>query len=277
MFRGFYTAASGMITQQRKTEILTNNLSNMTTPGYKGDESSIRAFPEMLIQQMNSEQVSPTKSLSLPYLTNVGPLNTGAYIQDVTPNFRQGDIQETGFATDFALRDVNMPQSEEGVSSTIFFTLENPDGGVRYTRNGNFTLDEAGYLTNGSGWYVLDQDGNRIFLGDDSFTLREDGWIEQNGQAVSRLGVGFSENPFNLQKVGEGYYETEDGQPLPSVYDTDDAYFSVVQGSLEQSNVDAAETMTQLLSSYRTFEANQKVLQAYDESMDKAVNEIGKI
>ncbi|WAA12154.1 flagellar hook-basal body protein [Fervidibacillus halotolerans] len=277
MFRGFYTAASGMITQQRKAEILTNNLSNMTTPGFKADQSSIRAFPEMLIQHMNKQPITPTKTISLPYLSNVGPLNTGTYIQDVTPNFRQGDVRETGIATDFALKDLTMPLTEEGVSSTVFFTLENPDGGVRYTRNGNFTLDEAGYLTNGSGWYVLDEDGNRIQLGNDSFTLREDGWLEQNGIPVTRLGIGFSENPLNLRKVGEGYFETEDGQGLPSAYEMENVYFSLEQRALEQSNVDATETMTQLLSSYRTFEANQKVIQAYDRSMDKAVNEIGKV
>lgn len=257
--------------------MLTNNLANMNTPGYKADQSSIRAFPEMLIQQMNKHRIVPMKNRTVPYLANVGPLNTGTYVQDIAPNFKQGDLTETSIRTDFALRDVAMPVTEAGVSGSVFFTLENPEGGVRYSRNGNFTLDENGYLTNGSGWYVLDEAGNRIFLGNDSFLLREDGWLEQNGQPVTRLAVAFSENPYDLRKVGEGYFETDNGQPLPSAYETENALFTVKQGYIERSNVDAAQTMTEMLSAYRTFEANQKVLQAYDRSMDKAVNEIGKV
>jgi flagellar basal-body rod protein FlgF len=276
LFRGFYTAASGMIAQQRRTEILTNNLANVSTPGYKADETVLRAFPEMLIQRLENQALPGTANKRLPRLSYVGPLNTGAYVQETIPRFQQGDLEETGFSTDMALVNINMPENEAGFQGTVFFTLENPAGGILYTRNGNFTLDGAGYLTNAYGLYVLDDQGNRIRLDSDRFQVDEDGWIIQDGAPVARIGVAFAENPLALVKREDGNYQWEDGV-LPSAYGQGNMSFLVKQNHIERSNVDLAETMTQLLTAYRTFEANQKIVQAYDRSMDKAVNEIGRI
>ena len=96
MFRGFYTVASGMLSQQRKTEMLTNNMSNANTPGYKADQASMRAFPEMLMDRMDSTSIPTEKKLSLPFNERVGKLNTGVYMQETIPSFVQGDLQETG-------------------------------------------------------------------------------------------------------------------------------------------------------------------------------------
>ncbi len=275
MFRGFYTAASGMLSQQRRAEILTNNLANVNTPGYKADQLSLRAFPEMLISRIHSgtTKKSGGKRMMFP----VGTVNTGVYVQDATPDFRQGDLRKTELPTDFALQNIAMPANEEGISGTVFFILQNPGGGVQYTRNGNFTLDSRGFLTTATGYYVLDINGNPVQLENDGFRLTEDGYIEQNGAVVARLGIAFSENPNLLRKTGAGLYEPEEGE-LPSAYDAGpELAFALKQGYVERSNVDAARTMTELLAAYRSFEANQKVLQAYDRSMDKAVNEIGKV
>jgi len=276
MFRGFYTAASGMLTQQRKTEILTNNLANVNTPGYKSDDASTRAFPEMLLQRIDATKFG-NRTMSLRTSSLVGSLNTGVYIQETTPSFRQGDLSKTELSTDFALREFEMPQNNDGNPSSIFFTVENPDGGEFYTRNGNFTLDAEGYLTTAKGYFVLDADGNRIQLRNGDFTTTEEGYIEQNGEYIARLGVSFANNANLLRKNAQGLFELEGGGALPSAYGIDGVRFSVNQGYIERSNVDATQTMTELLSAYRTFEANQKILQAYDQSMGKAVNEIGKL
>lgn len=274
LFRGFYTVASGMLAQQRRTEMLTNNMANINTPGYKADQSSVRAFPDMLIQKMESPDV-PGNSVATT-MTPVGRLNTGVYIQDITPNFKQGDLTQTSLNTDLALNHITMPLNQNGVQGSVFFTVQNPDGGVQYTRNGNFTIDGAGFLTAATGQYVLDTNGNPIALVNDSFTVTEDGWVQQNGQNVARLGIAYAENPNLLTKTSTGLYQM-DGGALPSAYANNQVAFSVKQGYIERSNVDAAETMTNMLTAYRSFEANQKVLQAYDRSMDKAVNEIGKL
>lgn len=275
MFRGFYHAASGMITQQRRVEMFTNNLANINTPGYKADQSSVRAFPEMLLQRLETEK-SPSGQVTTK-MSPVGSINTGVYVQDLTPTYKQGDLNKTELNTDVALNNIFMPTNAEGITGSIFFTVENPDGGVQYTRNGNFTLDGYGFLTNANGHYILDTAGNPIQLTSDQFTVTADGWIQQGGQNVARLGIAFAENPNELAKSGEGLFQWNNGQALPSAYENGQVSFVLQQGYLERSNVDATETMTQMLAAYRTFEANQKVLQAYDRSMDKAVNEIGKI
>lgn len=271
MFRGFYTVASGMLAQQRTIETLTNNLANVHTPGYKADRHTLRAFPEMLISHLQKGQVAPNK------LRRVGILNTGVYMQEGIPNFEQGVIQTTGLATDLALENGIMPVDDEGIRGTVLFLLEDPEGGTLYTRNGNFTLDADGYLTSASGHYVLDWNGERIQLASPEFQVDDEGWIIQNGDPVARIGIALAENPRELAKRGDGFYALTGGADLPSAYTAEGVTFKVRQGALEQSNVDPARTMTEMLAAYRTFEANQKVLQAYDRSMDKAVNEIGKV
>lgn len=271
MFRGFYTAASGMLAQQRTLETLTNNLANTNTPGYKADQHSIRAFPEMLLSHLQKGQ--PAQRRMRP----VGALNTGVYMQEVTPNFEQGVIKSTGLTTDVALVNGIMPVSDDGIRGTILFTVENPAGGNFYTRNGNFTLDADGFLTTASGHYVLDWTGARIQLDSPEFQVLDDGWIVEEGEPVARLGIALAENPHDLVKRGDGFYTVTDDGALPSAYDAEGITFTVRQAALEQANVDPVQTMTEMLTAFRTFEANQKVLQAYDRSMDKAVNEIGKI
>ena len=100
MFRGFYTAATGMFAQQRRTELLTNNMSNANTPGYKSDQSSIRAFPEMLLQEFGKQNVPGQNGLKTPSASFVGAINTGAYLQETMPAFAQGALEETGNTTD---------------------------------------------------------------------------------------------------------------------------------------------------------------------------------
>lgn len=256
MLRGLFTAASGMYASQRKTEMLTNNMANAQTAGFKADYSHVRAFPEMLIERFNagagrSEQV--------------GTLHTGAYVQEIVPRFIQGDTIQTDRPTDLALMD-----RTEG---TAFFTVEQ-NGQVKFTRNGKFTLDPEGILTTESGWPVLDENGNRIRVASEQFEVDESGWISDNGTQIARLGIVMSNNPENLSKEGDGLFRSEDDAGLPMAENVE---FKISQGFVEKSNVDITRSMTDMITAYRTFEANQKVLQAYDRSLDKAVNEIGRV
>ncbi|MEI2666694.1 flagellar hook-basal body protein [Rossellomorea sp. LJF3] len=278
MFRGFYTVASGMLSQQRKTEMLTNNMSNANTPGYKADQASMRAFPEMLMDRIDSTSIPTEKKLSIPFNQRVGTLNTGVYMQETIPSFVQGDLQETGRGLDVALLDGSMPVDEEtGIRGSVFLTVEGPDGSPRYTRNGNLTVNGNGFLTTNSGFYMLDENGDRIQLESDQFTVGENGQIVVDGNAVAKLGVGYSDNPNLLVKQGDGLFATEGNATLPDAYEETNVSFATKQGYLERSNVDASRTMTDMMSAYRAFEANQKVLQAYDRSMEKAANEIGRV
>lgn len=256
MFRGFYTAASGMYAQQRRTEMLTNNLANMNTPGYKEDQATIRAFPEMLLQSVQRTSQRTKRE--------VGSINAGVYMQEILPRFIQGDLRETNISTDLALKDET--------TNPVFFVIER-DGEIRYTRNGSFTLDAEGMLTTAEGYPVLDSSGNPIYLENDQFTVTTNGTIEQ-GELIIPLGIVVAENPAILMKEGNGLYRTENDEVLPYATEND---YKVYQGFLEGSNVNPTQTITEMLAALRTFEANQKVLQAYDRSMEKAVNDIGRV
>ncbi|MGE7660231.1 flagellar hook-basal body protein [Peribacillus sp. NPDC097264] len=278
MLRGFYTAASGMLTQQRRTEMLTNNISNANTTGFKADQTSVRSFPEMLLGNMQRNAIPTENNLSVPKLSQVGSLSTGVYVQEASPLFTQGTLEETELSTDIALADENLPINEEtGKAGSVLYTVQDKDGQMRYTRDGSFTLDGQGYLTNSKGYYVLDENHERIQLENDRFTVTEKGMIFEGNNQAARLGIGYADDPTKqLVKDGEGLYRAVDNE-LPNAYAAEGLTFSTKQGFLEGSNVDQSRTMTEMMSAYRSFEANQKVLQAYDKSLDKAVNEVGKL
>ena len=280
MFKGFYTVATGMIAQQRKTEILTNNMANTNTPGYKADLGVIRSFPDMLMSAVKSNQIPTENGLSTKTLSTVGAVNAGVYLQETVADHTQGTISETDLLTDMALVDELLPVDENsGNRGAIFFRLQSADGQQEsYTRNGNFTRDGAGNLVNPNGLYVLSATGETIQLSNDNFTVNPNGTIvDENNNQIAQLGVSFAANPDVLAKRDNGLFQTADGEPLPSAYGNEGVMFQVKQYHLEGSNVDSARSMTDLMVAYRTFEANQKVLQAYDKSMEKAVNEIGRV
>ncbi|EZH66260.1 flagellar basal body rod protein FlgC [Bacillaceae bacterium JMAK1] len=260
MIRGFYNAASGMITQQRRTDVLNDNLANVTTPGYKADHASVRAFPNMLIQAMNTNSRQP-----------IGELNTGVYMQERTADFRQGDLRETNVGTDIALL-----QGIVGEGS-LLFVVSDDDGEPVYTRNGNFTVDGNGYLTTSNGNRVLGTDGEPLLVTNEWFSVNDMGTVVDHvGEEVGQINIAYAEDHHDLVKAGEGLLRYNDGE-LPSAVEDDALTYVLQQGFLEQSNVDPLQTMTELMSAHRLYEANQTILQAYDQNMQRAANDIGKL
>ncbi|MFB5662717.1 flagellar hook-basal body protein [Alteribacillus sp. HJP-4] len=272
MLRGFYGAASGMLTQQRRTEMLNDNLANINTPGYKADQASVRTFPELLMQAQGANN-QPGRS------NQIGSMATGVYMQERTQNFAQGDLQETGNATDVALLQVTLPENEEGEAGALFYTTSNEDGEARYTRNANFTVDGEGFLTTSDGYYILGTNGEPLDVGNENFTVAEDGAVtDEDGAVVGQIEVAYAENANDLVKEGSGLLRPEgEEEELPSAVGNEDIDFSLSQGFIERSNVDANQTMTKLMNAYRVFESNQRMLQTYDQSMERAVNEIGRL
>nr|WP_308417931.1 flagellar hook-basal body protein [Halalkalibacter okhensis] len=185
---------------------------------------------------------------------------------------------ETGNNTDVALLQGVLPETESGRPGALFYMMQNENGDVRYARNGNFTVDGAGFLTSPAGHYVLDTNGEPIEVGNEEFRVNETGVVfNQAGAQVAQLNIVYSEDPMQLVKEGDGLLRFEGEGELPTAIGNGEISFQLQQGFLERSNVDAQQTMTEMMNAYRSFEANQRVLQAYDQSMDKAVNEIGKI
>jgi flagellar basal-body rod protein FlgG len=251
--------------------MLTNNLANANTPGFKADQASLRAFPNMLIKAMNTQGTTGAAQ-------TIGELTTGVYLQERMPNFRQGDLMETGNNTDIALLQGGMPETESGRAGALFYTMQNENGDIRYSRNGNLTVDGAGFLTSPAGHFVLGTNGQPIEVGNEDFRVNEQGLVfNQAGAQIGELNVVFAADPMQLVKEGDGLLRFEGEGDLPTAIGNGAISFQLQQGFLERSNVDAQQTMTEMMNAYLSFEANQRVLQAYDQSMEKAVNEIGKI
>lgn len=270
MLRGYYAAASGMIAQQRNQEMISNNLANAQTPGFKADRAATRAFPEMLLQQMGTKTLPTINSLKLPQNRTIGSINTGVYQQETIPYFDQGPIKQTDMPTDMALVDGALPDENGG----LLFAVQSADGETRYTRNGHFTVDGQGYLTTNDGLYVLDANEQAIQTNHLDFIVTPEGNVQVDGQDIP-LGITYIENVDNLVKEGQDVFRLEDGQARLAT--RTDARYQVLQYQLESSNVDTGRSMTDMIAAYRVFEQNQRVLRTHDESLGRAVSDIAKL
>lgn len=291
MIRGLQTAASAMLAGQRRQEALTNNLTNAQTVGYKADESAIRSFPELLMNRIRDEQGLTINGTQVQLPSNIqpaiGPLSGGVYVHEVVPNFTPGILQRTGKELDVAIEKDAVNQAD-GRQATMFFTVQTPAGDTYYTRDGQWTVNDAGELVTYSGTYVLSQDGERINIGNRSVQISATGLMTLTNREDPtdieqiQLGLALVEAPQQtLIKDENGYFRTNTGEALPT-YDPLDAdaagwSFSIAQGALESSNVDLTRTMTRIIETYRYYEANQRVLQMTDSTLEKAASEIGRV
>jgi flagellar basal-body rod protein FlgG len=277
VIRGLYIAASGMIAQQRKQEIVVNNLVNAATPGYKQDDPSVRAFRDMLLNRLG-ERVRDSGD-PLPS-AQVGPLGLGATLEDSLPRWTPGPLTETKRKQDFAIvdppgRPVRGPGAVEA-----FFAVEGPGGQMYFTRDGQFVEGPDGRLYTSSGYRVLAAGPDGQVVPGSSVGLDANGAVHAyDGAGVEMVAGGLAvvDAPVaSLQKQGNGLYALQAGAGGPGgVIAPSPA--QVRQGFLEQSNVDPGDTMVQMIDVVRAYEANQKVIHTIDQSMDKLVNQVGRV
>ncbi|MGG3466040.1 flagellar hook-basal body protein [Neobacillus pocheonensis] len=281
MLRGIHTAASGMIALQRRQEALTNNLANIETPGYKKVDTTLRAFPEVFLERINDSQTTATENA--PGFSWIGSMQQGVYAQENISNFLQGDLVETNNPFDVAIDDRNLP-SAGGQQPSMFFAVVNAIGEIRYTRNGRFTVDETGQLRTLEGNAVLNNLGKPVQVDPDlassEVSISPQGEIIVNPddpakrEVVDTIGLVLIENPNQLIKEGNGLFRLE-GQNPPILKELP-AGVVLHQKMIEGSNVDPTMTMTNMMENVRLYEANQKVLQAYDRSLE-LLNSVGKV
>lgn len=249
MSRGFYTLASGMLTQQRKIDISSNNIANLNTAGYKKEQAVTTNFGSLLINKYKQngikEEATPISDISL--------IRT---IEENNTIHSQGSLEETGSMTDFAIMGAG------------FFAIDS-NGQVLYTRNGSFNIDEEGYLVLEGAGRIQGEFGD-IYIGTDKFDYREDGSIIVEDEVVDNIAVYDFADYNSLNKFREGMFisDTE-----PDLVD----YPLIVNKTIERSNVNVTEELTGILSSQRALQTAAQALKIYDMINDKAVNEIGKI
>lgn len=293
MLRGLYNAAAGMVTQQRRHDTITQNIVNLNTVGYKQTDSVQRAFPEVLVSMIGGGPENPNRT--------IGKLNTGVFAEESLSLYKQGALRETGQTTDFAIvsqlglidqatgENVTFDASGKYIDANgeityrpeAFFTVQDENGEVRYTRNGQFQVDERGNVLTAAGYQVLDARNAPIVLTGQAgnLTVNEQGQILSEAGNPSGVSIGITvvDKPHQLVREGNGVFRLDaaDGGGTRLLAAGDNAI--IRQGFIEASNVDPSQSMVELTAALRAYETNQKVVQFYDRSLDKAVNEIGRV
>ncbi|GHV67862.1 flagellar basal-body rod protein FlgF [Spirochaetia bacterium] len=282
MIRGWYTAASGMRAQQWRLDAVGNNLANVDTDGYKKDQASFKAFPELLMRRMEDDGVYLNPFGSGDMAPIVGRLGTGVELNELYTNFEQGAPKETQSDFDFAL------------DGKGFFTVATP-WGERYTRNGSFQLGKEGYLETKEGYPVLGEEGP-IRVKANNFKADTEGriWInaaydDDPETMVSREGNQWEETVLldtlkivefdldrYLEKQGSSLYKSTEISGEAQIVEADRRP-KVLNGFVEASNVNPVVEMVQMIEVNRAYEANQKVIQSHDSMLGTLINQVAKL
>lgn len=234
-----------MLAQSRTMNVISNNLANVDTVGFKQDNLMSQSFSDVLIGRIN-DPVSDS--------SGIGYLNYGVHADETVTDFEQGPSQGTGRTADLAL---------EGDG---FFVVETSQG-LRFTRSGNFQVNSSGYLCTSDGDYVRGTNG-RIKVGSQDFTVDQSGVIT-SAAGTSKLQIVKFANNNVLRKAGSNLYTG------PATAQA--ATCTVRQGVLESSNVDMASEMVHMMTVSRSYETNQRMISMINDTLQKTVNEVGKV
>ena len=238
MTRGMYAAAGGMLVGLGRNEVLANNLSNGSTPGFKADRASYGSFQRVLLPGVK------------------GPTGQDAQIyQSATLNATvidpsSGPLYSTGNQFDLA------------ISGDGWFAVQTPQG-ERYTRDGHFHLDAQGRLVTADGYQVLGESGALTITGPD-VQVSATGEVSSGGKSVGKLKLMKLSDPATVTKEGKGLYGG--GNPAPATA------ASVQQGWLEGSNADTMRLMVDMIATMRSYEMNQRVIQAQDATLQAVLD-----
>ena len=240
MIKGIYDSASGMLPRILKQEIYANNMANANTPGFKKDD----VFLEVLTDAVG-------ESSERPWQTRM--------VDGVFVDFSQGPLERTD-------GDTNL-----GIEGEGFFVVKT-DQGTRYTRNGDFQRSPDGILVDTNG-YPVQSDSGPITIDGENIVIGSDGVVSVDGSQVGNIKVVDFDKPYSLKKAEGTYFTPSDDAAVEKPAEG----FSIKQGYLEKSNVNIVEVMVDMLSSFRAYEAGQKAIRTQDETLDKAVNDLGRV
>lgn len=255
MLRGLYTAYTGMLNQQQRLDVATNNLANASTVGFKKEGATSQAFDECLTVKINDASENYIRR-------GIGNMSLGVKIGETYTNYGQGSFRETGASFDIAL-------SGSGFFN-ISYTNKSGEEFTMYTRDGSFSLTKDGYLVTKDGDFVLGQDGPIVLPTDAEITIDATGNIYNGNELLAQIKITDFEEYNYLDKFGENMYRTVDGAVEK------EATAQVNQGYLEMSNVQVVEEMVNLITIQRAYEAAQKVETSMDDILGQVVT-LGKL
>jgi flagellar basal-body rod protein FlgG len=262
MFRSLYTAASGMTAQQTNLDNVANNLANANTAGFRKRRVQ---FQDMIYQNMVTPGAAATQqTVSAGMQIGLGTRSAATEILQ-----SQGDFQQTGNSLDIAIQGLG------------YFQVLTPTGQIAYTRSGSFHLDSQGNVVTSDGDAL--QPGITIPADATAITIGSDGTVtvtqpsQTQSQQIGQIQLATFPNPGGLNSIGANLLmpTSSSGDPIVGNPGGSEGLGTLVQGSLEQSNVNTVEEFIQMILAQRSYEANSQVAKAADQ-MFQEVNQLGK-
>jgi flagellar basal-body rod protein FlgF len=251
MIYGLYLSASGVLTNSFRQDVIANNIANSETVGFKKDLTMLQQRPTEAQQTGKFSETDPL----------LEPIGGGFLASRAAVDSMPGDIEATGNNFDIALQGAG-------------FLAVSSQGQTHLTRNGQMILDSAGRM-------VLSSDPSQVVLDDKQkpivldrtipATFSLDGTITQNDKAVAKLGLFNLSDASQIHKVGGTLLGYPDGSKLV------EAQPNVHSGYIERSNVDPSTELTELMDTQRQLEANANMIHIQDETLDKLVNDVGRV
>ncbi|MBN1130586.1 MAG: flagellar hook-basal body protein [Chitinispirillaceae bacterium] len=233
----------GMMPLLDKQDQIANNLANINSTGYKQSGLFLKSYQKYLANDLQQPNV-----------------NREIKADEVYIDYSEGAPRQTNGPLDVFIK------------GSGFLTVMTPEG-VQYTRNGNLSLDAEGFLVTSDGSKVMSKDGYISVEREYPIHINEKGELSQRGQIKAILKIVDFDKPYKLLRCGEGRFKPE--QPVES--ERVSAGYVIKQGYLESSNVNVISNMVQMIAAYRNFEADQRALHAQDQTLDKAVNTVGRL
>ena len=251
MFSGFYNLASGMITYGKHLDVISNNMANVATTGFKVDTFTGQTFDEVMYSLVGNKDKN---------FTDIGERSYATVPSELYTDYTQGSFDETGMPLDFAIDD----------DGRGFFAIQTEDG-IRYTRAGDFSLDEEGYLSLPDHGRVLDVNGEEIALVTDKIETDNFGRIyTKNGGFLGQIGVYVFEDTAGLVKDTMGMFDAGGAQPQTDAV-------MLRHGMLERSNVGLVQQMVKMISTQRAYQSSATLTKMYDQVMGHAAGDLGRL
>jgi flagellar basal-body rod protein FlgG len=261
MYPALWIAKTGLDAEQTRMATIANNLANVNTTGFKRDRA---VFEDLIYQNVRQVGASSTETTELPSGLTVG---TGVRTVATQKLHTQGNIQQTNNSFDIAIQGAG------------YFQISHPDGTVAYTRDGSFSLDQDGQIVTANGYALepsISVPANTL-----SVTIGSDGTVSAlvaGNTAPSQIGtinlVQFI-NPTGLEAIGQNLYRQSaaSGDPQEGTPGLD-GLGTLIQGSLESSNVNVVEELVNMIETQRAYEMNSKAISTTDQMLAYVTNQL---
>ena len=256
MINSLWIAKTGMSAQQTQLDVISHNLANVSTTGFKRNNA---VFEDLIYQNLRQVGANTTEQNQLPTGLHLG---LGVRTVATSRNFTQGSLQETKNSLDVA------------INGNGFFEVTMPDGTIGYTRDGSFQVDAQGRVVTSSGLPVAN--GITVPQGATSISISADGVVSAivagntQPQQLGSLAMSSFINPAGLEPVGQNLFKESaaSGQPQQGTPGTNGLGF-IKQGFLESSNINVVEELVNMIQTQRAYEMNSKAIQTSDQMLAK--------